>query len=296
MRLSGFEKSHILFSTLVSFFIINCRGCMEFQSVNSRTFAISSSRRQCDASLGTAVLPELACALTCHRDRRCFAYRHSGFSQKCVLLEGPCSSASKEGNHRMMVKVPNSPFTWRFDGSFYFLSQEKGTYDEMGKVCARYGMYRWAPTSLAEVEFIERAVLPLLGHPYTYADPNSRTYYRFWIGITDRPNGNCTLTDLNIGCPVVRYPSSEPSHTDQECVCYRKVSSQFQWDDINCNGLNFAFCEGLQPWFLVIFVFQSGCVQAGMCANIFHNVEKAQSLVQTKVKSDVDSETWIKSE
>lgn len=246
MRLSGFEKSHILFFTLASFFIINCRGCIEFQSVNSRSFAISSSRKQCDASLGTVVLPELVCALTCHRDRRCFAYRHSGISQKCVLLEAPCCTAAEEENHRMMVRVPNSPFTWRFDGSFYFLSQEKGTFDEMGKVCARHGMYRWAPTSLAEVEFIERAVLPLLVDPYISTCTSSRTYYRFWIGITDRPNGNCTLTDLKIRCPVVRYPWSEPSHTAKECVCYRKVSGQFQWDDTHCNGLNLAFCEGPQ--------------------------------------------------
>ena len=145
-----------------------------------------------------------------------------------------------------MVRRPESPLNWSFKGFFYFMSQERGTFDEMGKVCARYGMYRWAPSSMEEAKFIERQILPNLKAPYSKMDRHRRTYFQFWVGITDKPNGNCTVTDLKIKCPVTRYAGRSPSYEHRECVVYRSVGGM-TWDDVGCYSHKFAFCKGSLP-------------------------------------------------
>ena len=135
--------------------------------------------------------------------------------------------------------------TWRFKGSTYTVTPEKGSFNETREACARYGMYLWTPDSQEEAEFVYQTILNNLNSSYYHITTDGNRVYKYlYIGVIDRPNDNCLLVDFETPCPIKNYGPGEPSQGHEECTTMLKKKGTFMWNDIPCNKQRYGLCEG----------------------------------------------------
>lgn len=137
----------------------------------------------------------------------------------------------------MLIRRPDYPkeLTWDFQGSRFLLTKENGTFEEMQAVCASFGMYIWLPNSHEKLSFVEQEILRKLSPPYKT--------FNVWIGVHDKPNGNCRFPDKVTKCPITKYYGEQPKFEREECVHYHNVSGELKWNDVICGLPYFALCE-----------------------------------------------------
>ena len=106
-------------------------------------------------------------------------------------------------------------------------------------------MYVWLPDSQEEIAFVEEKIIRNLTK-LLFAEKGYS--HNVWVGIVDKPNGNCLLQDLITKCPVTNYLDGEPNDWKgrvQECVCYKQTRFLGRaWDDVLCTKEFHALCEG----------------------------------------------------
>lgn len=189
----------------------------------------------------------LTCSVACGLHTRCIAFLLSQESS-CSLLSTPCKAPSSEQNLQMILlrrEHPNS-LTWHFNTSRYILTQENGTYDQMQALCMLYGMYLWVPDTQEELTLVENHILSNLPSQYLVNTGVWGIELRVWIGVVDKPQGNCKMPDLITPCPVTHYLDNEPSNSKSDCMIYKKMNSsavRFGWNDVHCTIVNYGLCE-----------------------------------------------------
>lgn len=147
----------------------------------------------------------------------------------------------------MMLFEHPSQKTWRYSGSEYIVTKEKGNFTQMTAACAALGMHLWYPNSNEEMRFVEREIYCYLSEEY-YKIPswgNNLVTYDIWIGVNDRPNGNCLLADGVTRCPVENYFPGEPSTAAEDCTVIWYIYGKFSWADTrSVNSRDFySLCE-----------------------------------------------------
>lgn len=182
-------------------------------------------------------LDRASCALACGLAPLCHAFLHSEPDQ-CELLSSPWSSTpTEEGQTLMRRRLEKSTkMTWRFKGSQYIVTMEKGNFTQTKTACAARGMHLWYPSSQEEIRFVEKDILCNLDNDLQLVptwDSNA-IIFKILFGVIDRPNGNCLLSDGVTKCSVDNYFDSQPNKESQECTAYWWREERFGWDDINC--------------------------------------------------------------
>ena len=239
-------SSALVLNILAAFTLVAVRACVTFRNIGSygRKFTQFGLSRPCDSVTLSTLTPSSRhrCAVTCSSETRCSAFYHSEALDRCSLLSSPCAAPSSSETARVMIKTPGG-LTWRFNGSTYTVTPEKGSFNAMREACARYGMYLWIPDSQEEADFVYQKIFNNLTSPYRNADRNSYRY-NFFIGVVDRPNGNCLLVDYATQCPIKNYASSQPNSGSEECTQVFKLNGNFMWIDSKCHLDNYGLCEG----------------------------------------------------
>ena len=94
-------------------------------------------------------------------------------------------------------------------------------------------MYIWIPNTQEEMTFVEQEII-------------SKQSEQVWIGVVDKPNGNCLLSDYKTKCPFTKYAHfhGEPSGEVEECTRYKNPNKSLYWWDIYCSESHLAVCEG----------------------------------------------------
>lgn len=195
------------------------------------------------SSLTIQTVPSaLSCARACFLHSRCRTFLYDKALSQCSLLERPCNMPVADDSLRIMTRRQLE--TWRFESSRYFVTSTKGTFSEMQVECARHGMYMWIPNSQGEMDFITNSAKGL-STTFKYVE-TTKIYYDIWIGVLDKPNGNCLLLDMTTPCPIKKYAPGEPNRNNEECNQFfeRVATSAFEWDDTSCSKQFYAVCEG----------------------------------------------------
>ena len=232
---------------LLLFVIKAAQGSALFDPIDS-SFVRFGKIKSC-ASVTLHTLPftdPLSCAVACGVDPRCRAMFHDRASLRCLLLDTPCSMPSTEDTHRVMVRRQQlSQPTWSFKESKYILTTTKGSFAEMQEECARFGMYVWIPNTQEELTFVQNKGFGLPSQYKQVISP-TLTNIKVWIGVMDRPNGNCLLPDLATKCPVTNYDVAhdEPYRNVDECTNFWSRNGTIFWNDITCDTKYYAICEG----------------------------------------------------
>lgn len=150
----------------------------------------------------------------------------------------------------MMKRLDHpSKTTWRFNGSEYTFTSGKGNFNQGKVACSALGMHLWYPNSQEELQFFETRVLCdlcYMSKDYYFVDDYgiNTIAHNFWMGIIDRPNGNCLLADEVTRCSVKNYLPGQPNLGYQECPTYYWKNGAFGWDDSACSYAgSYGFCE-----------------------------------------------------
>ena len=98
----------------------------------------------------------------------------------------------------------------------------------------------WVPDSQEKIDFVKNTIMAPLSGSYKFTLFLGPTYYRVWIGVHDKPNGNCVLPDFKAKCPIEAYQGGEPNGGDEECAIY---GNNLKWNDFKCNDNFHGLCE-----------------------------------------------------
>lgn len=221
-------------------FCASVRACVEFLRVDPRLFRFGSPKA-CDAvTVGIQPHPfALGCAHACSADDRCFAFLHDEGAQRCRLLSAACKASTLEESLTVMVRLRDSPtgMAWRFHRSKFIIgSTVQDSFVRGQEACARYGMYMWLPDSVEKWEFFKQKINGSVTAPYSATD--------LWIGVVDRPNDNCLLSDWKTKCPVKKYLTGEPNYQNQECTKVKTRNGEIGFYDMLCSDKIHPLCEG----------------------------------------------------
>ena len=136
--------------------------------------------------------------------------------------------------------------TWRFMGSHYMVTTTKGNFNQMKTACAARGMHLWYPNSQEEMRFVENEILCQLPKNYIgipgWSD-GKIVEYGIWIGVINRPNGNCLLADGVTKCPVENYKYGYPREGNKKCTLFWWREGSFHWGDVFCRYSFYGLCE-----------------------------------------------------
>ena len=93
-------------------------------------------------------------------------------------------------------------------------------------------MYIWIPNTQEEMTFVEQEII-------------SKQSEDVWIGVVDKPNGNCLFSDYKTKCPFTKYGAKGANSEDQECTRYnKKEGTGWYRGDKQCSKSYPALCEG----------------------------------------------------
>ena len=102
-------------------------------------------------------------------------------------------------------------------------------------------MHLWYPNSEEEMRFVEQEILCQL--PKEYVRGAGIIEFILWIGVIDKPNGNCLLADEVTKCPVTNYYPGEPSYEYEPCTLYWYGNGTISWNDVRCELSYYGLCE-----------------------------------------------------
>lgn len=246
--------------SLISLFIITVQADVLFHKVDPNLLRFGNLETCGSVTLATIrSSSRIACANQCSLHLSCRAFLWIEMHRSCSQLSSPCKPTTSAIVTQMMKRqgLPSSR-TLRFKESKYLLTEEIGTFSEIQKKCASYGMYIWIPNTMEEATFVEQNIMSSLSKDYrfTFSD-----HYKVWIGVVDVPNGNCLLSDYVTPCPIEKYNDREPSSQNEQCTHFlEKADSVWRWNDILCDRSYHGICEGAVIWFRVtklLFQFHS---------------------------------------
>lgn len=248
MSASFFPRSLQIIALLFASFFFS-KANVIFESVVQLTGTLKAAKQHfCAAETLQTISPldRASCALSCGLDTRCKAFLHTEID-RCELLSTPWRSAPiKEGQTLMMRHLRHqSGGKWRFKDSEYIMTEQRVNFTQVKVACASRGMHLWYPKSQEEMRFVEREILCYL--PKEYLDVNrvavGTIRYNLWIGVIDRPLGNCLFADEVTKCSVEKYLPGKPDKADQECVFYWWKNGVFGWNDVYCYQKAAGLCE-----------------------------------------------------
>ena len=138
-----------------------------------------------------------------------------------------------------------------FKNSVFAISAKLTQFEQ--SACSQYdGMEPWVPSTRDEMTFVEQKILANLSSQF-YSDkmtviPGTHIiamtrYFHIFIGVFDRPNGNCVLYDLSSNCPVTNYGTSQPAQSTWECTSYWRTGSSYSWRDVLCSSDFYCLCR-----------------------------------------------------
>lgn len=189
------------------------------------------------------------CAVECIKEAKCAAFLFSsGF---CSLYSELCKSQSAS---RLLVRTSTQKMMFKkdypiFRGTMYRLTDSRGPFIRVLAMCKQLGMRLWIPKDVEELKAVEEKFdLRHAGSERKFFGRLSPSMVRelmLYIGVQDRPQGNC-VTIENAPCPVTNYiTSEEPSYWFEECTAYARLPDKtFGWNDVHCSQHYFGICEG----------------------------------------------------